>query len=67
MTEEQLEKLKTRLIKLAKQKCLSDDPEALVVEASGGNVDDAYNLGYDDGKRLLARSILTKYFGIIAI
>lgn len=56
-------KLKDKLTWLA-AKCLhSDTPHFSPYDASGGNSDDAYSLGIDDGEILLARSLLREFFG----
>lgn len=37
--------------------------EDSVYEVSGGNIDDAYEAGVDDGYALLARNLLQEFFG----
>jgi hypothetical protein len=53
-----MEKIKALLAELAAKKVCSDDSEFMVHDWAGGNIDDAYQLGCDDGERLLARQIL---------
>lgn len=55
------ELLKTKLINLAKKKAFFDKEDECVVEWVGSNVDDAYELGNDDGQILLAREILETF------
>jgi hypothetical protein len=55
------ELLKTKLIDLAKQKAFFDKEDELVVDWVGSNVDDAYDMGSDDGQILLAREILETF------
>lgn len=52
-----LDKTIESLKKLAKQKCMHESGGD-VYSASGGNFDDAYSLGYDDGAIGAAREIL---------
>jgi hypothetical protein len=59
MNEQMIEMLK----KLAGEKTLREhtDDEGYMIsayEASGGNYDDAYRMGVEDGKILLARRLL---------
>lgn len=55
MTNELLEKLK----KAAKRQCWCDDPEwEGANDYAGGNIDDAYSGGREDGESLLARKVL---------
>lgn len=60
MTSEMIELLK----KMAKRKCWSDEFNAdegeifRVDDFAGGNIDDAYFGGVEDGKSELARSVL---------
>lgn len=53
-----LNQLKEKLEKLAARKCWYDDPEFMVCDYSGGNQDDAYQGGVEDGEASLARDIL---------
>ncbi len=58
-----MDKLIAKLKELAKRECWSDDPEFLVVERAGSNVDDAYSGGAGDGSTLLARGgLLAEFF-----
>lgn len=53
------EKIKELLEKLAKRDCWSDSPEDFnPMDFSGGNFDDAYFGGVEDGKAELARALL---------
>lgn len=47
-----------QLIKLAQQTAKYDDDDFNAYDYSGGNIDDAYGIGQDDGKISLARQIL---------
>ena len=56
MSEEMLNLLK----QIAGRSCYSDDPDLdCVDDYAGGNVDDAFSLGVNNGEVTLARSILT--------
>lgn len=57
-----LEELKERMEKLASRECWQNDPEFMPHEYAGGNIDDAYNGGVDDGETLLARHLLKEFF-----
>jgi hypothetical protein len=52
------EDMKTMLEKIAARDCWCDDEEFMADDYAGGNIDDAYNGGSDDGEALLARSLL---------
>lgn len=54
-------KLKAKLEKLAARQCWSDDEEAMTDDFAGGNIDDAYFGGCDDGEAILAREILAEF------
>lgn len=47
-----------RLKKLAERKIPGDDPEDYFNPGDGGNFDDTYNNGVEDGETCLAREIL---------
>lgn len=49
---------KKLLEELAKKKAWSDNEDLLVNDYAGGNIDDAYEGGINDGEILLARQIL---------
>ncbi len=52
-------KIINKLTKIAKDATLQDNDEDYIVDDYvGGNVDDAYQLGKDDGEIYLAREIL---------
>ena len=58
-------KLIAYLRKIGDQEVWSDDPKWQGAnDYAGGNIDDAYYGGYDDGRIVLAREILTKLKGI---
>lgn len=46
------------LILTAKRKIAADDEDFCAYDYSGGNSDDAYYLGYEDGQIAMARDIL---------
>lgn len=50
--------MKERLEKLAASECWSDDPEFMVDDYAGGNIDDAFYGGEHSGEVNLAREIL---------
>ena len=54
------EDMKQKLVKIAREECFIDneDEDILVYDISGSNVDDAFDLGEDRGRILLAREIL---------
>jgi hypothetical protein len=56
------EKFVERLKKAAKRQCWTEDEEsedAIINDYAGGNIDDAYQGGVEDGETYLAREILT--------
>jgi len=55
--EKALTQVKIRLNALACKKADTDNPAFMVFDWSGGNVDDAYALGSDDGEISLAREL----------
>ena len=52
------EVLKEKLIKLARGSVSSDDEDFCVYDQFGGNIDDAYYGGRDEGEVILAQEIL---------
>ena len=50
--------IKKRLIEVARRESLFDNEKYSIFEESGGNVDDAYSLGLEDGEISLARELL---------
>lgn len=52
------EEFVTKLKKMAERECWCDDEEFNPCDYSGGNFDDAYYGGQDDGEALLAKEIL---------
>lgn len=57
-----VELLKDKLMKIANQVVWSDDAEFMVDDYAGGNIDDAFYGGQDDGSVQLARELLTEFF-----
>ena len=55
------EEMKAMLEKLAARKCWCDSDEFMVDDWAGGNVDDEYSGGADDGEALLARDLLAQF------
>ena len=55
--EKALTEVKIRTNALAFKKANTDDPEFMVNDWAGGNIDDAYALGADDGEISLARFV----------
>jgi len=53
-----MDKVLELLRKIAKQQTWYDDPDFLVCDYAGGNIDDAYYGGTTDGETRLARGIL---------
>jgi hypothetical protein len=49
-----------RMKKLARRECWNADPQMDAYSFSGGNFDDAYNGGYEDGACDMAREVLKK-------
>lgn len=63
---EKIENLTKTLIyieNIASRKVSSDDKNFDVMSWSGGNFDDAYALGYEDGLTVFAQTILTRLKG----
>ena len=56
-----IELIKEKLDKLAKQEAKTDEEGFNVYDYSGGNINDAYDLGYLDGQILLARELLDMF------
>jgi hypothetical protein len=57
-----MENLESFIRRMAQSECMMDDPEFNVQDHCGGNYDDAYSLGQDDGYAMLAREILKRFF-----
>ena len=57
-----MDNLKEYLTELANEKAWIDDPHFMIDDYAGGNIDDSYAGGMDDGQILLARSLLKEYF-----
>ena len=51
-------KIRTFLEQLASRRCWFEDEDTSIYDFCGGNYDDAYSGGWDDGAASLARSIL---------
>ena len=62
MTNSEIEKLIQYLKELANGEVRSDDEEFNPQDYAGGNFDDAYSMGVEDGTTLFARELLRKYF-----
>ena len=60
--DNEIEKLKQFLQKKASSGKHLSDEEYDINSASGGNIDDAYSYGQDDGEVDLAQHILDTYF-----
>jgi hypothetical protein len=54
--------MEQELLKLAMRETWTDSDDFNPYEQSGGNYDDAYYAGRDDGETSLAKRLLTKYF-----
>lgn len=54
--------LRAHLVIVAARHLPQDNEEFNTYDYSGGNIDDAYELGCNAGEVLLARELLTKYF-----
>ncbi len=55
------EAMKAKLEKLAGRQCWCDDGGFMVDDYAGGNIDDAYYGGVDDGQAVLARELLEEF------
>ena len=62
MDERQKSHLKLRLQVLAKRKCWCDQEDFSACDYSGGNFDDAYSGGFEDGTATLAQELLETFF-----
>lgn len=49
------------LTEIANRACTLDDPDFMVDDYAGGNVDDAYQCGYEHGEIMLARELLKQF------
>ncbi len=54
-----LDKIKKLLNKINEEKPAYADDDFNANDWAGGNIDDAYNIGYNDGRISLAHDILT--------
>jgi len=52
------EKLAVRIKEMAEKKARLDNDDFNINDWSGGNIDDAYSMGCDDGEILFARELL---------
>lgn len=52
------DELYARLVKLASERCATDDPEFMADDYAGGNIDDAFSCGRDCGQVELARELI---------
>ena len=57
-----MEELKKRLEALANKKAYIDDEDFNAYDAGGGQYDEAFNCGVNDGEILLARDLLKRFF-----
>lgn len=57
-----MEDLKSFVEKIAGGRAPADDEDFNAMDYSGGNFDDAFSLGYDEGYVGLARELLKKFF-----
>ena len=53
--------IKNKIEFLAKQKAYSDKEDFNAADVSGGNFDDAFSMGIEDGEVLLARTSLAMF------
>jgi len=53
-----VDQLYTTIKTLAEQAAVKDSEDFIVDEYAGGNVDDAYSIGFRDGQIALARQLL---------
>lgn len=53
-----MDKIEKLLMKLCDRECWCDDPRFNSFDYSGGNYDDAYAGGFDDGQTKLARELI---------
>lgn len=58
-----LEKLRTKLIKLARKRIWCDREDFIAIDIAGGHADDTYYAGCSDGETLLARELMKSIFG----
>ena len=58
LMEKMIETLKTYAVRC----CWSDDPEFTPNDYAGGNIDDSYGGGVEDGEAVLARNLLKTFF-----
>ncbi len=55
-------KLREKLEILAGQDIESDNADFIVCDYTGGNIDDAYSMGLNEGETLLARQLIEEFF-----
>ena len=65
ISESKVDELIAKLKFVASKHCLGDKPddELNMIDICGGNFDDAYAIGTEDGARLYARELL-HFFGV---
>ncbi len=61
MNEELVKKLLQDIQTMANEDGVGDDPDFCASDYSGGNYDDAYSLGCDDGEIYYARELRGRY------
>lgn len=57
--------MKRMLEVLAKRKCWCDSEDFIPDDYAAGNIDDAYEGGFNDGQASLAKILLKEFFGEI--
>jgi len=57
--------LKEKLTEIAQQECCCDDEEFMPDDYAGGNIDDSYYNGVNDGEVIFARKLLKEFWGEI--
>jgi len=57
-----MEKIKEKLVNLAKKQTHMSNPDFCSYDACGGNFDDAFEMGMNDGEIYLARRLLKDLF-----
>ncbi len=62
MTNSKIEALEAYIRKIAENEALFEDVEFNPCDFSGGNFDDAYSIGVDDGEIVFARELIKKFF-----
>ena len=59
ISESKVDELIAKLKSIGSKRCLGDDGvDRDIIDVCGGNFDDAYSIGIDDGERFYARELL---------